>query len=634
MELNKIDTMISSEDPSRRRTAATLLAEIGGEDAYGRLELLLKDRNNGVRDAAQNAIVLLGGRQAIARMLPLLSHNDPAIRNTAIDILRKIGIDGVDMLHELAKDADDNVRLFVLDILGSIGSHESVDTLIEGLYDVNPNVRNAAVISLGELGDPRSFDHLQKLINDEEWIRFSVIESLARIPHEGVVDFLIQELSRWSGDEITICAILETLGMIGSRAAVPPLLDLLQNTDQYVEFAVARTLLTIMSMDDIASLETQERQVLKDILDTCLPEADEELLYRILATLARIGDSQSARRIIELAGKVDPDSEAEKWEAIKSALNSVGSVDMMVDLLDQDERSVILGAEVLGSMGGQEEARQISKRVLSQQGYVKRAMTEALARIGGEGSRDTMLELLEDRDGHVIGAALKSLGDLGNPDDIGKIEQFLRHPYPDVKGMALEAIVRIGTARAEECFTALTADSDPKIRIMALDGLQRLGSLNLGQICTYMLKDQDWEVRMVAVKTTRDAVLPIEEDLLVTLLNDEHDEICHPAIDIVGLRKITGLRSFLEDAVGSDDMWTSYHAIEALGKFGDERAKTSLLSILKGGQDFLRISAVKALGEWKDEDLVAELEVLLDDDNLDVARAAAEAIDRIQGVAF
>jgi HEAT repeat protein len=634
MELNKIDTMISSEDPSQRRAAASLLAEIEGEDTYGRLELLLKDHNNGVRDAAQNAIVLLGGRQAIARMLPLLSHSDPAIRNTAIDILRKIGIDGVDMLQALAKDADDSVRLFVLDILGTIGSHESVDTLIEGLYDVNPNVRNAAVISLGELGDPRSFDHLKKLINDEEWIRFSVIESLARIPHEGVVEFLIQELSRWSGDEITICAILETLGMIGSHEAVPSLLDMLQNTDQYVEFAVARTLLAIMDIDDIASLEAQERQVLKDILDAYLPEAEEEFLYRILATLGRIGDSQSARRIIELAGKVEPDSETEKWEAIKSALKSVGSVDMMVDLLDRDESSVVLGVEMLGSMGGEEEAREISSRVLSQQGYVKRAMTEALALIGGKGSRDIMLELLDDRDGHVIGAALKSLGDMGNPGDIEKIAQFLRHPYPDVKSAALEAVVHIGTAKAEDCFTALTADSDPKIRIMALDGLQRLGCTNLGQICTYMLKDQDWEVRMVAVKTTRDAGLPIEEDLLVTLLNDEHNEICHPAIDIVGIRKITGLRSFLEDAIGSDDMWTSYHAIEALGKFGDESAKSRLLSILKSGQDFLRISAAKTLGEWKDEDLVAELEVFLDDDNLDVARAAAETIDRIQGVAF
>jgi HEAT repeat protein len=100
------------------------------------------------------------------------------------------------------------------------------------------------------------------------------------------------------------------------------------------------------------------------------------------------------------------------------------------------------------------------------------------------------------------------------------------------------------------------------------------------------------------------------------------------------MRRITGLRTFLEEAIDSDDMWTSCHAIEALGKFRDEDAKSRLLSVLKKGPDFLRISAVKALGEWEDRSLAAELEVYLDDENLDVARAAAEAVDRLQGVSF
>lgn len=635
MELTRIDGMISSEDPSQRRKAASLLAETGGEDAFDRLALLLGDSNNGVRDAAQNTIILLGSRAAIEKMLPLLSHEDTSIRNTAIDILRKIGIDGVDMLHGLAKDADDNVRLFVLDILGSIGSHESLDTLIEGLYDVNPNVRNASVISLGELGDSRSFDHLKQLINDEEWIRFSVIESLARIPHEGVVDFLLHELKRWQNDEITVCAILEALGMLGSPDALRPLLDMLgEGLDQYVGLAVARTLLTIMSIDDIAALELRDRHLLKGVLESCLPEAEGEFLYRILSALGRIGDAGSAMKIIELSGTIEPDSHIDKWVAIKAALGDLGDVRLMVSLLDADEKSALLGAEILGAIGGEEGGREIAARVFSRQGYVKRAMTESLARIGGEGSRKIMLRLAGDEDGHVTGSALRALGEIGRPGDIGEIRKFLRHAFPDVRNIALEAIARIGTEKAEECFTALARDLDPKARIMALDGLLKMRSPRLGRISSYLLKDQDWEVRMAAVRITRDAGLPIENDLLMALLNDEHDEIRQPAIDIVGMRRIGDLRMLIEDAVGSGEMWTSYHAIEALGNFRDEDARSRLLSILGNGPDFLRISAAKALGAWEDETLIIELEVYLDDENLDVARAAAEAINRLQGVAF
>ena len=55
---------------------------------------------------------------------------------------------------------------------------------------------------------------------------------------------------------------------------------------------------------------------------------------------------------------------------------------------------------------------------------------------------------------------------------------------------------------------------------------------------------------------------------------------------------------------------------------------------MKTGPDFLRIPAVKALGQWEDDSLASELEIYMDDENLDVARAIAEAVDRLQGVVF
>lgn len=634
MELAKIDEMIFSDDSSLKREAAALLAEIGGDSAFDRLEILLKDHNNGVRDAAQNSIIMLGGRTAIEKMIPLLTNEDPSIRNMAIDILRKIGIDGVDILHGIAKDTNDNIRLFVLDILGSIGNQESMDVLIEGLYDTNPNVRNAAVISLGEIGGPAAFEHLKKLINDEEWIRFSVIESFARIPHDGVVKFLLDEVKRWSNDEITTCAILETLGKIGSRETIQPLMSMLKSSDEYVEVSIAQTLLKIMSPDDISALDPPDRDFLKRILEAHLLDADDDFQRDMLVAMGSIGNCESALRIIELAKKVDPDLNPEKWEDIRSALIALNDIPFMVSLLDADEKTRMLSSQILCEIGGEDEGREISARILTTQGYVKRAMTDALARIGGLSSRDTLRTLIHDQDGHVVTSSLKALGEIGNPEDIDEIMPFLQHPYPDVRNIALEAIALIGTDKAENCFMTFIRNTDPKIRIMALGGLERTRSEKLGEAVAYMLRDQDWEARMSAVKVTKDMMLSIENDLLMALLNDEHDEIRHLAIDIVGQRKLHGLRSFLEDAVTNDEMWTSYHAIEALGQFRDDDAKLRLLSILKSGPDFLRISAVKTLGGWEDESLASELEIYMDDDNLDVARAVAEAMDKLQGVSF
>jgi len=633
MELARIDEMIASEDSSLRREAATLLAEFDAEEVSDRLAELLKDHNNGVRDAAQNSIIMLGGKPLVEKMVPLLSLEDPAIRNAAVDILRKIGLDGLDTLHAFAKDSNDNVRLFILDILGTIGSHESLGTLIEGLYDTNPNVRNASVISLGELGEPQSFEHLRALINDEEWIRFSVIEALASIPHEGVVAFLLEELGRWSNDEITTCAILETLGKIGSKDSVRPLMDMLEKSDEYIAISIAQTLLAIMSGEDIAALDPSDRSRLKRVLERCLLDAEDEFLHNILSAMGIIGDTGSAEKIVDLARRIDPDHEQEKWEDIKDALIELGDASLMVNLLDDDEKSRILSSEILGRIGGEKEGEELSARILSQEGYVKRAMTDALAHIGGPGSRATLLRLIHDQDGHVVTSSLQALGELGNPEDIDELRGFLRHPYPDVRGTALEAIARIGADKAEKCFLSLTEDPDPEIRIMAIVGLERIKSACLSDTAARMLEDRDWRVCMAALKIVRDEMLPMENGLLATLLNNEHDEIRHLAIGIVGQKRIGELRPLLEDAISGDKMWTSYHAIESLGLFRDEDAKARLLAILKNGPDFLHISALKTLGLWEDESLVSDLEIYMDDDNLDVARAAAEAMDKLQGVA-
>ncbi|MBN2299327.1 MAG: HEAT repeat domain-containing protein [Deltaproteobacteria bacterium] len=611
-----------------------MLADTGGDEAFERLEALLKDPNNGVRDAAQNSIIILGGRRAIEKMVPLLTDNDPSIRNMAIDILRKIGEDGLDILHNIAQDPNDNIRLFILDILGSIRNIDSLDTLIEGLYDSNPNVRNASVISLGELGHPRAFNHLKQLINDEEWIRFSVIESLAQISHEETVDFLLNELSRWSNDEITMCAILEALGRIGSEKTVQPLIRMLADSNEYVEISIVQTLLKILSADNLTSMDTKDRKLIKELLENHLIETDDDFQHDTLEALAYIGDRHSAECIIELAGKVDPDTEMEKWDDIKSTLIRLSDAALMIELLDTDEKSMILASEILAGIGGETEGREIAKRISGTQGYVKRAMCDAIASIGGPSSREPLLQLIHDPDGHVISSSLRALGKIGKPEDIEELVKFLVHPYPDVRAIALEAIASIGGAFAEKTFEDLLKDNDPQIRIMALTGLENMHSEHLDEAVNYMSRDQDGQARMTSAKIIFEEVLPIEKDLLMALLNDELDDIRHLAIDIVGQRQLHDLRSFLEEATGSDEIWTAYHAIEALGQFRDDNAKDKLLSILKNSHDFLRISAVKALGQWEDESLVAELEIYMDDDNLDVARAAAEAVDSLQGVAF
>jgi HEAT repeat protein len=635
MNYSTIDILMKSDDSSDRRVAATMLGEYGDEPAaIDRLVELLKDTNGGVRDASQSALMFLGGRNTVEKVAPLVGTIDPGLRNAAIDILRKVGDDGIDVLHRLAVDKNPDIRLFVLDILGTIGNPESVDVLIGGLTDADPNIRNAAIVSLGLLGDPKAFTYIKPLIEDEEWIRFSAIEALSQIPHEDTAGFLLEQLERWSLDELTVSALLETISKIKPKQCVNALITMLETANAYIETEIVKALLKILSPDEIASLPEKDAHVIKTIIDMHLNDVEEELLSDMLEVLPLIGDKASVQAMIELARSTDPDTHPEKFGIVTDALCRIGDIESMVRLLDAEDKLQILAANVLAGIGKDEGAQRICERVFSAQGYVKRAMTDALASIGGASLCETFRRLLTDTDGHVISSSLLALARNGNTDDISVMEPYLSHKYPDVCETALMSIVMIGTERAEEVFMHMASDTDRDKRIMGLRGLGLMESPSLHQAADRLLNDENWEVRAEAVKVIRDKDLQITTDMLKSLLADTHEQIRYAALDIIGMKKVEGFKENLHAAIDGDDMWAASHAIESLGNFKDDSAKAKLLDLLTCGSDFLKISAIKTIAEWGDEALAAELEEYIDDPNPDVARAIVDAIDRLQGVSF
>lgn len=627
--------MIASNDPGEMRSAADLLVQIGGADAFDRLVPLLNSPNTGVRDAAERAITMLGGRMAIEKMAPFLASENPQLRNIAIDVLRKTGEDGLDILHRLTTDQDDHIRLFTVDILGSIGNAQSMEPLINTLHDENANVRNAAVVSLGKIGDPEAFEPLKELTNDEEWIRFAVIEAMAQIPHDGITAFLLEELKRWTSDEITTSAIIETLGEIRSQGAVEPLLKMIDTSTSYIQMSIAQAVIKILGPDGIASLDNNNLKSIRFILGAHLLESGEEDCRDMLSLLAMIGNDSSIDPIIKLSEITDPDIDPETWDAIKDALAGINNPGKMIKLFDLDEKRCILGTEILGRIGKEKEAEKITMRIFSSDGYIKRAMALALLQIASPESRETFIRLLHDNDGHVISYAVNAIGKIGTVNDIDELIPFLSHQYPDIRDAALDAIAKIDTPKASEIFNGLLNDQSPQKRCMGIAGLEQIRDKELEKSLSYMVQDKDDQVRITAIQAAKRTKTHLKEDLLLILLTDKNYEIRYKAIDIAGEERIEACREGLEAALKDPDMWLAYHAIEALGKFCDEREKETLLSILSGNNAFLRIGAAKALGNWEeDEALADELEVYTDDDNLDIVRAVVQTIDRLRGDAF
>lgn len=634
MDYTEIDRLMASPESSHRRSAAAMLGESQDAAAVERLVSLLRDSNSGVRDAAYNALMFMGGRTAVEKIAPLVAETDPGLRNAAIDILRAIGEDGLDVLHSLARDDNDDIRLFVLDILGTIGNQSSVEVLIEGLNDPNPNVRNAAVVSLGLIADPRAFEPLSRLMDDEEWIRFSVIEALSHLRHASVASYFMKQIERFRDDELTMTALLDAISRTGDREMAEDLASLLGDAPRSIEMDVASALLRILGPGNVDSLESSKKMLLKGVIEAHIVDVEGELLGLLVEALAHIGDRESAIALIRLARRVDPDVEPEVYEIIENALASIRALDATETMLDMDEKLAILGARVLSRIGGQEAASILHSRLSRVHGHVKRAFVSALAEIDGKGYRKTFKDLLKDPDGHVVRLSLKALGRMGEPADIADMAPYLTHAYPDVREAALQGIVSIGTDKAQKVFLDLCSSASSQERVIGMEGLVRMGSPVLHDVVGSFLGDADPQVRLKALTSARDAGIGIDGATLGMLIDDEDEGVRCAAVELAGIERMAELRGRLEEIAVCDNLRIASQAIEALARFEDAAALETMLRLLRGSSDLLRITAIKALGGWMREDLVEEIEPFVDDPNPDVARAAMEAIDRIQGVGF
>ena len=109
----------------------------------------------------------------------------------ALDILKKTGNCSIETIIQLLYDHNEDVRVYGCEVLAVLKHGASLPYLIEKVREDNENVRNAAIVALGEFNDQRSVDVLLDVLEQEEWVAFSAIYSLAKIGSRKAVPALL-----------------------------------------------------------------------------------------------------------------------------------------------------------------------------------------------------------------------------------------------------------------------------------------------------------------------------------------------------------------------------------------------------------------------------------------------------------
>lgn len=629
--------LLDSDDMEIVREGAFRAGEEMCTDAVPKLAELLQTNHLGVQEAAESSLRKIGGKAAVQAVLPLLRSEDAPVRNLSMDILREIGGQDLQSLMTLMNDKDDDIRIFMTDILGSCDNVLAVSALCDALLkDPEVNVRYQAAVSLGSLGFQEAAECLNKAMLDDEWVQYAVIEALTKIKHSSSVDALVKALDRSS--DLVASMIIDALGEMGNIKAVTMLLRRMDNSGTALRNKIVKAVVNILGGKSLTLLSVEEREKFREYLLAALKDEDEDIQDAAIRGLAFVGGEKASRSILALAEVLDPDQDTDRLRLMVETLAAIGLTEAVRDALTGDsQKAAAVAVETLSqalATGNGEVKSTLFNAFWGVDLYVQRQIIEVLDAIAEAGDEEFLMDILaRHEDGTVVKVATHCLGErLHHAPAVERIFPLLQHPYDDVKEAALEALIAIGGPEVRDQFVELSGSPEPIDRLMATYALGKLGDPgNMEQVLS-ALSDEIPDIRKVAVEALAELC---DESCgwiphLVPMLKDENKDVRLAVIEAMGKNCESEFIPHLVEALDDPDDWVSIRAMDALGMYGAAEAVPKLIESLQSENRFVAMKAVEALGKIGGTAAFRALLDASDSDDYELVRAAEDAISRLK----
>lgn len=632
--------LLSSDNKEIVRESAFKAGEDNCVEAVPKLAELLKTNHLGIQEAVDSSLRKIGGRETVEAVIPLLRSEEAPVRNLAMDILREVGNQDMPSLIELTLDEDPDIRIFVADILGATGNLLAVQPLCEALLkDPEVNVRYQAAVSLGELGLEDATPCLNKAINDEEWVQYSVIEALTKIGHASSVNALVKALD--GASDLVASMIIDSLGEMGNVKAVTMLLKRMPDAPTALRNKIVKAVVKIIGGKSLTLLSDDERERFRQYLLVALQDEDEEIQDAAIQGLAYVGGEEASKGILRIAAALDPDRDQDRLALIIGFLSQIGLTEALKDgLLGEDQDQARVAVQVLAQIAPDEcTLEDCVCQVLMEAFWkaalpVQRQIVGVVASKSDEQSKNFFIRVLnEHEDGTVLKSAVYLLGEkLKLVEVVDRIFPLLDHQYDDVKEAALEACIAIGGDVVQARFQEMFRSAEPVHRLMATYALGKLGPMDNLEMLRQAVEDEIPDIRKVAVEAlaASGGDGSVWRPLVLHRLSDESKDVRLTVIEIMGQHYDQEVVPHLLDALDDEDDWVKIRAMDALGEHAAAEAAPRMIEMLGNPNRFVVMKAIEALGNIGGSAAFAALLEVTNSDEYELVSAAEEAISKIQ----
>lgn len=630
--------LLDSDDKEVVRESAFGAGENGCVEAVPKLAELLTTNHLGIQEAVDSSLRKIGGKETVQAVLPLLRSDEAPVRNLSMDILREVGSQDMGALIKLSQDEDPDIRIFIADILGSTGNPLAVEPLCEALLkDPEVNVRYQAAVSLGDLGMEEAAPCLNKAINDEEWVQYSVIEALTKIGHSSSVDALVKALD--SASDLVASMIIDSLGEMGNIKAVTMLLKRMSDSPTALRNKIVKAVVKILGGKSLTLLSDEERERFRQYLLVALEDEDEDIQDAAIQGLAHVGGEPASRGILGIAASLDQDRDQDRLQVIIGCLAEIGLTDALREgILSEDQITASVVVQTLAQIAPERCDVGAVCAILVDAFWqtplpIQRQIVSVAADRGDEPSKDFFIRILDEHtDGTVLKSVVYLLGEkLRLAEVVDRIFPLLDHEYDDVKESALNACIAIGGDAVVARFRDMAVSDDPVQRFMAIHALGKVGARENLEYLEQAAEDPVPDVRKVALEALVAVGDPsVLRQQVLQRLSDENKDVRLTVIEIMGQHYNSDMVPHLLDALRDEDDWVKIRALDALGEHGVLEGVGPMVELLDNTNRFVVMKTIEGLGRIGGPEAFKALLEVANSDEYELVSAAEEAISRIQ----
>lgn len=322
---------LGSPNENERKQARESLDSLGPNRALKLLVEALGDERWRIRKTAIEMLEAYPDSKAVIELLiPLLGEkSETQQRNSAIELLTRLGEKAVPALLEALRGQDSHARKLSADILGQIAHPKAEPYLIESLDDTDENVRMAVVEALGNYRSEPAFRALLDTLKKGDLsLKFCALESIAKTGRE----IPLSDIKPLAEQKILRRAVLDALAYSSSIEAVKILASALKDESASSRHSAIRSLGVIIR---------NNKHLMKKIKDEIAKAVEPARLFPILLEALEATNRETQKGGLRIMGAVGiPDGVTFIVEAARDSELSADAMEALQMLAQENYEMV------------------------------------------------------------------------------------------------------------------------------------------------------------------------------------------------------------------------------------------------------------------------------------------------------